>query len=333
MSLIGDRRLPSQLLVGLEGSGCGRLGGGGSSGRLSDPFRPSTSSIRVPTLPAGVLPTVHQGSRLNPGASTPSSEGGSQTSPSVFGFLQPSVPRPEGFRVVTSHHRPVDPERLRHLVSLPHGDSTVSPSFHPSGRLDGLPGPAERLPAGSCSSRFVRYLRFVIKGRAYQFRVLCFGLTTAPQVFTRIMAPVSAILHKYGVRMLRYLDDWLILASSELTCLQSRDRLLTVCTELGIQANLTKSSLVPTQSLVYLGMEIRSLPFIAQPTPARVSNLLRLIEEFLSTLSPPAFLWRWLLGHLSSLTLLVPGGMLRMRLLQLCLKDHWDFLDDHFQVS
>ena len=178
-----------------------------------------------------------------------------------------------------------------------------------------------------------RYLRFVVEGRTYQFRVLWFGLTTAPQVFTRIMAPVSAILHKYGVRMLRYLDDWLILASSELACLQSRDRLLTVCTELGIRVNLTKSSLVPTQSLVYLGMEIRSLPFIARPTPARVSNLLHLIEEFLSTPSPPASLWCRLLGHLSSLTLLVPGGMLRMRLLQLCLKDQWDFLDDQFQVS
>ena len=147
------------------------------------------------------------------------------------------------------------------------------------------------------------------------------------------MAPVSAILHKYGVRMLRYLDDWLILASSEIACLESRDRLLTICTELGIQVNLTKSSLVPTQSLVYLGMEIRSLPFIARPTPVRVSNLLRLIEEFLSTPSPPASFWRRLLGHLSSLTLLVSGGMLRMRLLQLCLKDQWDFLDDQFQVS
>ena len=31
-------RLPSQLLVGLEGSGGGRLGSGGSAGRLSDPF-------------------------------------------------------------------------------------------------------------------------------------------------------------------------------------------------------------------------------------------------------------------------------------------------------
>ena len=31
----------------------------------------------------------------------------------------------------------------------------VGPSLHPSGRPDDLPGPAGRLPAGSCSSRFV----------------------------------------------------------------------------------------------------------------------------------------------------------------------------------
>ena len=43
-----------------------------------------------------------------------------------------------------------------------------------------------------------RYLRFVVGERTYQFRVLCFGLTTAPRVFVRIMAPISAILHKYG---------------------------------------------------------------------------------------------------------------------------------------
>ena len=178
-----------------------------------------------------------------------------------------------------------------------------------------------------------RFLRFVVAGKPYQFRVLCFGLTTAPQVFTRIMAPVSAILHRHGVRMLRYLDDWLILASTEIACIQSRDRLLSVCKELGIQVNFKKSSLVPTQSLVYLGMEIQSLPFIARPTPARANNLIRLIEEFLSTPSPPAFLWRRLLGHLSSLILLVSGRLIRMRLLQLCLKDQWDFLDDQFQVS
>ena len=154
LSLSGGRRLPSQLLVGLEGSGGGRLGSGGSAGWLSDPLRASTSSIRASALPAGVLPSVHQGSRLNPGASKPSSEGGSRASPTVSGFLQPSIPRPEGFVVVVPHHRSVDPERLHHLVTLPHGDSSVSPEFHPPRRLDDLPGPAGRIPSGSSASRF-----------------------------------------------------------------------------------------------------------------------------------------------------------------------------------
>ena len=89
-----------------------------------------------------------------------------------------------------------------------------------------------------------RYLCFTMGGVPYQFRVLCFGLTTAPQVFTRLMAPISAILHRYGIRMLRYLDDWLILAESRTTCIRARDRLLHLCEELGLQVNLRKSSLV-----------------------------------------------------------------------------------------
>ena len=123
-------------------------------GWLSDPLRPSTSSFRASALPAGVLPSVHQGSRLNPGASKPSSEGGSRASPTVSGFLQPPLPRPEGFGVVAPHHRSVDPERIHHLVTLPHGDSSVSPELHPPRRLDDLPGPARRIPSGSSSSRF-----------------------------------------------------------------------------------------------------------------------------------------------------------------------------------
>ena len=59
-----------------------------------------------------------------------------------------------------------------------------------------------------------KFLRFVVGGKVYQFKVLCFGLSTTPQVFTRVMAPVSAILHRTGVRLRRYLDDWLIQASS-----------------------------------------------------------------------------------------------------------------------
>ena len=177
-----------------------------------------------------------------------------------------------------------------------------------------------------------RYLRFTMGGVPYQFRVLCFGLTTAPQVFTRLMAPISAILHRQGIRILRYLDDWLILAESRTTCIQARDRLLHLCEELGLQVNHRKSSLVPSQDMTYLGMQILSVRFVAKPTETRVVNLLNIIEEFLSSPSPPTALWRRLLGHLSSLTLLVKGGMLRMRSLQLRLRSKWNFRDDYLRI-
>ena len=103
---------------------------------------------------------------------------------------------PVGFRGVAPHHRPIHPEH-----------------FHQQFHMD----------------------RFPMGGVYYQLRVLCFGLTTATHVFTRLMAPISTILHRYVVGMLRYLDDWLILSESRTTGIQARDRLLQVCEELGLQ--------------------------------------------------------------------------------------------------
>ena len=57
-----------------------------------------------------------------------------------------------------------------------------------------------------------KLLRFMSEGTVYQFKALCFGLSTAPQVFTRVFAAVSAWAHSCGIRLLRYLDDWLVLS-------------------------------------------------------------------------------------------------------------------------
>ena len=69
---------------------------------------------------------------------------------------------PVGFRGVAPHHRPIHPEH-----------------FHQRFLMD-------RFPMGRIY---------------YQLRVLCFELTTATHVFTRLMAPMSTILHCYVVGM------------------------------------------------------------------------------------------------------------------------------------
>ena len=102
------------------------------------------------------------------------------------------------------------------------------------------------------------------------------------------MAPISAILHRYGIRILRYLDDWLILNESRTTCIHAGDRLLHLCEELGLQVNHKKSSLFPSQDMTYLGMKILSVRFIEEPTETRIGNLLRIIEEFSLVPKPPS---------------------------------------------
>ena len=128
-----------------------------------------------------------------------------------------------------------------------------------------------------------RYLRFTAGGRTWQFRVLCFVLSTAPQVFTRVMAPVSGFLHQLGVWMLRYLDDWLILASSREEPCWARDQVLSLCQELGIVANLKKLTLTPSQQITYLGIRINLQTFRASTTPLRIEKFFSIAKEFLSS--------------------------------------------------
>ena len=105
-----------------------------------------------------------------------------------------------------------------------------------------------------------KLLRFVSNGTVYQFKALCFRLSTAPQVlFTRVFAAVSAWAHSRGVRLLRYLDDWLILASSEAKTIQHVSQLLSLCHSLGIVINEQKSDFSPSRSVEYLGMTIDTI--------------------------------------------------------------------------
>ena len=179
----------------------------------------------------------------------------------------------------------------------------------------------------------LKFLRFMVGGKVYQFKVLCFGLSTAPQVFTRAMAPVSAILPRTGVRLRLYLDDWLLQASSREQGLLALETVLQLFRSLGIVVNWEKSQLIPTQRMVYLEVILDSISFRASPALKRVEKLLSIGDVFLSCARQPVSSWLELLGVLSSMIQLVPGGRLRMRSLQLTLRRHWDHIDQPVLVE
>ncbi len=71
-----------------------------------------------------------------------------------------------------------------------------------------------------------KFLRFTFGGKAYRYRVLPFGLALPPRTFTKCVDTALAPLRLQGIRLLNYIDDWLILAYLEQTMARYRDILL-----------------------------------------------------------------------------------------------------------
>ncbi len=101
-------------------------------------------------------------------------------------------------------------------------------------------------------------LRFAFKGVAYQYKVLPFGLSLAPRTFTRCMDAALAPLRQMGIRILKYLDDWLILAQSQTVLTSHKTLLLSHLDCLGLRVNFAESILSPSQRVSFLGTVIDS---------------------------------------------------------------------------
>jgi hypothetical protein len=88
-----------------------------------------------------------------------------------------------------------------------------------------------------------------------------------------------------------YLDDWLINEDSLEQSEISTQKLVALCQHLGITLNREKSELIPTQRLIYLGMEIDTSLGLVFPTMKRISKFLEILESFMEDPSPPALNW------------------------------------------
>ena len=102
------------------------------------------------------------------------------------------------------------------------------------------------------------YLRFLWRGRLYQFTCLPFGLRSSPRIFTKVLKPLLVYLRALGVRLLVYLDDILIMAATPELCLEHMQLTWQLLTDLGFLGNLKKSVLAPKQQAEYLGFIVNS---------------------------------------------------------------------------
>lgn len=176
--------------------------------------------------------------------------------------------------------------------------------------------------------RHRKYLRFMVRGRAFQFRALPFGLTTSPYVFTRVVKAVGSYVRSRGLSIIQYLDDWNISCKSFDACKLWTTWLLSLTRDLGLLVNLLKSDLDPAQLFQFIGILFDLIRGTARPADHRIEAFLKLAEKFLSQAAPKAESWQQILGHMTSLERLVPRGRLHMRPLQFQLQLLWSQHED-----
>ena len=163
------------------------------------------------------------------------------------------------------------------------------------------------------------FLRFAFRGRHFQFRVLPFGLFLSPRVFTRVVAAALAPLQKQGMKVLTYLDDWLLCAPSQSQVAGDTARLLQHAARLGLTVNLLKSLLDPSQQVTYLGMVLDSDAMRASLSLWRVNDILLHLPLFECGRMVPFIQFLRLLGKLTAASTVVPLGLLSLRPLQMWL--------------
>ncbi len=165
-----------------------------------------------------------------------------------------------------------------------------------------------------------KFLRFAFRGKAYQYRVLPFGLALSPRTFTKCVDAALAPLRLQGIRILNYIDDWLILAHSEQLAVRHRDVVLAHMKELGLRLNAEKSVLSPFQRTTYLGVVWDSTTMQARLSPARIESILNTVRRVREGLSLTVKQFQRLLGLMAAASNMIPFGLLYMRPLQWWLK-------------
>ena len=102
------------------------------------------------------------------------------------------------------------------------------------------------------------YLCFQFQDQIFQFYVLPFGLNDAPRAFTKTLKPPEGTLRSLGFKIVVYLDDIILAASTSEHCIYQGQILIKTLENLDFVINLEKSNMVPFQVILFLGFIVDS---------------------------------------------------------------------------
>ncbi|KZS04664.1 Uncharacterized protein APZ42_032312, partial [Daphnia magna] len=185
----------------------------------------------------------------------------------------------------------------------------IRPLLHLKSELDRLGASRSLKRAASTALSLV--------GNAFsEFTCLPFGLASAPWAFTKVLKPVVSFLRGKGIKLIVYLDDFLIISSGKSQA--EKDFLFTVelLEAVGFVINRAKSSGVPSQSREFLGLVVDSRSLTLSLKKDKVKQMVGSCRKMLSL--GKASLWDLssLIGNFSWAISAVPFAQAHYRSLQ-----------------
>ncbi|XP_013929465.1 PREDICTED: uncharacterized protein LOC106555206 [Thamnophis sirtalis] len=161
-----------------------------------------------------------------------------------------------------------------------------------------------------------KFLRFSYEGKHFQYRALPFGLSSAPRVFTKILAALAAHLRSMPVRILCYLDDILLLSRSSHQALRNIQLTLQTLGDHSFLVNLKKSHLQPTTRLTHLGTVIDTSLEQVFLSPDRQVSIHDMVSFVREKEAVPFIQLSQLLGKMVSTFYIMPWARFHSRQLQ-----------------
>lgn len=130
-----------------------------------------------------------------------------------------------------------------------------------------------------------KYLKFEWNQKLFKFNCLCFGLSCAPRVFTKLMKVIFAHIRRLGISAFYYIDDSLLEADCVEKCFNQSQIIISMMSDLGFYINYEKSSLIPSTRVVYLGHLIDSVEFKVYLPDEKIEKILKACSDVLTAIS------------------------------------------------
>ncbi|KAE8617332.1 hypothetical protein XENTR_v10009038 [Xenopus tropicalis] len=177
-----------------------------------------------------------------------------------------------------------------------------------------------------------RFLHFALQNFHYQFTAIPFGLTSAPAFLPKSWRRPQQCSGNTGISITPYLDDLLIKAPSLAEAQQSLQSSMATLQDLGWCINLTKSSLIPNQSMVFLRMQFDTQTQRVSLPYTKALHLQSLVRSLLSKPRHTVGFCMRVLGVMVSTIEAVPFAQYHLRELQWNILSAWKQKSLHQEI-